>query len=273
MSDYPTGYDSFRALENIPGQEYDVDKKTTIYKEDLEARSDAILAIENTLGLSPQKGFRCVGDLLDAMLSFFDNPPLLLRDDFKAPGINTTKWYNWGSTAVVAGNGELVITVASNDYFGVDSLHLYSLKNRFSMVELFGLPEIIAEEAEIEFQHCTLDRTHRINFLISGGEIMALKTESGSSTTHGATTYDPVMHRWLRIRSQHGNVYWDTHARIDGDLVPTPDSSGWVTMYSTAEWFDLDDLFVALDAGRWGTTDEFQAHFARYNSFVALNGA
>lgn len=273
MSNYPTGYDSFRELENIPGQEYDVDKKTTIYKEDLESRSDAILAIENTLGLSPQKGFRCVGDLLDAMLSFFENPPLLLRDDFTALGVNSTKWDNWGSTAVEAGNGELVITVASNAYFGVDSQQLYTLKNRFSMVELYGLPEIIAQEAEIEFQHRTSDNIQRINFLISGGEIMALKTESGSSTTHGRTPYDPVMHRWLRIRSQYGNVYWETHARIDGDLVPLPDSNGWVTMYSTSEWFDLDNLIVTLDAGRWGTTDEFQARFARYNSFGSYKEA
>ena len=50
MSNYPGTTDSFRTIENIPGQTYDVDKTTTVYAEDIQALGDAIVAIEETLG-------------------------------------------------------------------------------------------------------------------------------------------------------------------------------------------------------------------------------
>lgn len=49
-SDYPGAIDTFRTQENIPGQTYDGAKTTTIFKEDFEKRSNAILALENALG-------------------------------------------------------------------------------------------------------------------------------------------------------------------------------------------------------------------------------
>jgi len=55
MSDYPGAIDTFRTIENIPGQTYDPAKQTTVYVEDLEQRSSAILAVENLLGVNMLK--------------------------------------------------------------------------------------------------------------------------------------------------------------------------------------------------------------------------
>ena len=67
MSNYPGTIDSFRTIENIPGQTYDVDKTTTVYAEDLEQRADAIIAIEETLGTDPQGSYDTVKQRLDAI--------------------------------------------------------------------------------------------------------------------------------------------------------------------------------------------------------------
>ena len=67
MSAYPGNIDTFRTLENIPGQDYDVDKTTTVYAEDLEQRADAIIAIEETLGTDPQGSYDTVKQRLDAI--------------------------------------------------------------------------------------------------------------------------------------------------------------------------------------------------------------
>ena len=54
MSDYPGAVDTFRTIENIPGQSYDPTKKTTIYAEDIQALAAAVVALEETLGVNPQ---------------------------------------------------------------------------------------------------------------------------------------------------------------------------------------------------------------------------
>ena len=50
-TDYPGAIDTFRTQENIPGQAYDDTKLTTIFKEDFVKRGNALLAIENALGI------------------------------------------------------------------------------------------------------------------------------------------------------------------------------------------------------------------------------
>lgn len=69
MSDYPTGIDTFRAQSNIAGHEFDSTKETTIYAEDFTGRSDAIIAIEETLGIDPQGASATVDARISAVES------------------------------------------------------------------------------------------------------------------------------------------------------------------------------------------------------------
>lgn len=50
MAQYPNEIASFRDIENIPGQTYDENKKTTLYTEDIQAMRDEIIEIESILG-------------------------------------------------------------------------------------------------------------------------------------------------------------------------------------------------------------------------------
>lgn len=67
MADYPSEISTFRTRQNLPGQDYDESKLTTIYNEDLTAIEGAVVAIENTLGLNPEGSETTVVDRLDAI--------------------------------------------------------------------------------------------------------------------------------------------------------------------------------------------------------------
>lgn len=66
MSSYPGAIDEFRVTQNLPGIVYNADDKKTIFAEDTNAHSDAIVAIEQTLGKNPQGNYDTVADRLDA---------------------------------------------------------------------------------------------------------------------------------------------------------------------------------------------------------------
>lgn len=67
MSTYPGEIDEFRNTENLPGVEYDPADTKTVYAEDTNNHSDAIMAIESTLGVNPAGSFETVADRLDDM--------------------------------------------------------------------------------------------------------------------------------------------------------------------------------------------------------------
>lgn len=65
MTTYPGTIDNFREVENLPGTEYDPADTKTVYAEDTNNHSDAIIAIETTLGTNPQGDAASVADRLD----------------------------------------------------------------------------------------------------------------------------------------------------------------------------------------------------------------
>lgn len=66
MSTYPGAVDEFRNTTNIQGVEYNPDDTTTVFAEDTNSHSSAIVAIEQTLGVDPAGDFETVADRLDA---------------------------------------------------------------------------------------------------------------------------------------------------------------------------------------------------------------
>lgn len=66
MSIYPGEIDEFRNTTNIQGVEYNPADTTTVYAEDTNAHSSAIIAIEETLGENPQGDYETVAARLAA---------------------------------------------------------------------------------------------------------------------------------------------------------------------------------------------------------------
>ncbi len=67
MASYPAGIYSPREKENRNGVVYDADKKSVIFKEDIENSDDEIIAIETELGANPKGSDADVKDRLDRM--------------------------------------------------------------------------------------------------------------------------------------------------------------------------------------------------------------
>lgn len=66
MTNYPGAIDEFRVTQNIPGVLYNADDTKTVFAEDTNNHSDAIVAIETTLGANPQGDYETVADRLAA---------------------------------------------------------------------------------------------------------------------------------------------------------------------------------------------------------------
>lgn len=67
MSLFPGGIDEFRTVENLPGVDYNAGDTKTVFAEDTNDHSDAIVAIETTLGINPEGDFSTVADRLDTL--------------------------------------------------------------------------------------------------------------------------------------------------------------------------------------------------------------
>lgn len=65
MTIYPGAIDEFRTTQNIPGVLYDADDTKTVFAEDTNNHSDAIVAIEETLGVEPAGAFATVAGRLN----------------------------------------------------------------------------------------------------------------------------------------------------------------------------------------------------------------
>lgn len=65
MTNYPGAIDEFRTTQNLPGILYDETDETTVYAEDTNNHSSAIIAIEETLGTNPNGAFDSVDGRLD----------------------------------------------------------------------------------------------------------------------------------------------------------------------------------------------------------------
>ena len=65
MSGYPDAIDSFRTVENLPEVTYDEDDTKTIFAEDINNLTSAVVAIQTTLGENPEGGTTDVVNRLD----------------------------------------------------------------------------------------------------------------------------------------------------------------------------------------------------------------
>jgi len=67
MASYPDSIFSPRTRENKSGVEYDPDKKTVIFAEDIDKGDDEIVAIETELGTNPKGSWGSVKERLEAL--------------------------------------------------------------------------------------------------------------------------------------------------------------------------------------------------------------
>lgn len=135
MTTYPGAIDEFRETQNLPGITYDSEDTTTVYAEDTNDHSDAIVAIETTLGVEPQGDSDTVADRLaslEALIATLDDRYYPVGSIY-GNGSNSTNpatllgfgvWQVYSQGRVIAGKSASGKYSAVGNTFGVDDVTL-----------------------------------------------------------------------------------------------------------------------------------------------------
>ena len=95
MPSYPAGLFTPRTVANRTGISYDAAKTKVFYAEDINLATDEIVAIQETLGLSPEGAFTSVVDRLDDIDTNFSNLGIVATQRKSAvqsiPNVTVTK--------------------------------------------------------------------------------------------------------------------------------------------------------------------------------------
>lgn len=72
MSVYPSSFDTFREVEDYPGTVIEPDKKDTIYAKDTTDIQEAVVALQETLGLEPQGVYGDVATRIETIATSYE---------------------------------------------------------------------------------------------------------------------------------------------------------------------------------------------------------
>lgn len=79
---------------------------------------------------------------------------------------------------------------------------------------------------------------------LKNGTLLSELAKDGVATTVNLASYDPALHRWLRLREASGTLYYET----------SPDGDTWTTLFGHADPFDLSSVYLQLGAASYQTT-------------------
>lgn len=136
-----------------------------------------------------------------------------LTDDFS----NTSNWGGYGSGSFTVSNNTGIITNSTSN--GQTLFRNWQEDNytnqtfRASIDEGYILFELVdgsnADQSMVEYRIGYYDSgVDDVAWRLTNGNIEAITDDAGV-VVRATTTYDPAVHRWLRIRETSGVLYWD----------------------------------------------------------------
>jgi len=200
-----------------------------------------------------------VGHVLSVRSVWSQGSPAALSDDFNDNSLDTTKW---NANSLFSGYidlniptsetgqrleiGPLLTNVPDSHYRGIRSVNTYNFSGAYCYVELVQ-PASSTTKADAMFTVGN-DVNNYYRLYVSEGILYGLRKIGGSKTTLFSLPYDPVNHRFLRIRHEAtGSVSLDT-APGSGEIPGT-----WVQRYSEI-WgssISLTATIFELKGGTW----------------------
>lgn len=183
-----------------------------------------------------------------------------LTDDFAT--MDEVKWggYTGGAVKVIAPgptyDSRLFIT-SNTSYYSLSSAGFYDMTDDQVCVQLVknaehGTGTYISELSVL----VDGNPANRITLAWDGdGGYMYFDEFVGGVKDETATTYNPVRHKWLRLREAGGTVYWETS--IDGEL--------WTERRSKTTSLDLSNVIVKIGTGYYGTETGDYLLFDNFN--------
>lgn len=190
-------------------------------------------------------------------------------DRFTSDGYSKAKWFNWtlfpDAFAIAVGHrnvltadgtggtqqfplpvGQLVIT-PSVEYPGLVSGAVFDLTDSMVHVCVAQVLNAGNGSTSVDFGvvRATDSTNYRALFSIDGDTTLWFQETVGGAADRTSIPYDPVAHRFLRLRAAGGTLHWDT----------SPDSLNWTVQRSKAAGFDLTQVQSVVDAGYWDETE------------------
>lgn len=184
-----------------------------------------------------------------------------LVDRFTSEGYSQAKWFNWTTfpTAFSMAGNQLTIT-PSTDYPGLVSEEVLDLTGSTLHVELVQALNAGNGSTDVDFGvvRSTSSTQYREMFVVEGATLYFQEKVAGVAN-NTSISYDPIAHRWLRLREDSGTLYWET----------SPDGLNWTVQRSKAPGFDLSSVQPSFDAGYWDTEpDPGVAIFRNINAYT-----
>jgi len=142
--------------------------------------------------------------------------------------------YSGNSSASQVG-GELVLladaTAASRAYYS--TRRFYDFREGSVAVEVTQVPDAAnAATTELDVRR---DDYHRLLMRVEGADLVFIY-QLGAGVEVGRLPYDPVAHRWWRLRHQGDKVYWET----------SPDGNDWTERASRPASVAFDPRYAAV---------------------------
>jgi hypothetical protein len=167
-----------------------------------------------------------------------------LVDNFNDNAQDTTKWIASTNERLREANRRVEIRLAGSTapaYFNYHSVSTYDLTDSEMRIELARAP--FGAHGASAYLQARISDANRVDLVIGGGYLDCDMYIAGVMTRLAKIPYDPVRHRWLRLREQAGTVYWEASA--DGDE--------WTTAASRSPHpVNLSAVYALFGAGTFG---------------------
>jgi hypothetical protein len=173
----------------------------------------------------------------------------LLQDNFNDNSTDAARWAAYGGGLVREVNGRLEVRPKSNttsSYGGYSSATTWDLTGSEARVEV--VRPLRAADAAETYLVAAVNATNSVILSIDVNlpgtttqNVNAYQEVGGTYTRLAQLPYDPVRHRWLRLREWLGVLYWET----------SPDGCAWEVLASKAPPVALTAVTLDIGAGTW----------------------
>lgn len=176
-----------------------------------------------------------------------------LTDNFNDNSLDSVKWgsYTDLSGSVSETNQRLEMTCANstdNSWAGIYSKSSYDMTGSYAFCEIL---DGTGGDTYLDLSINLAQIPNTTNYISIGvdtgtGKLEAFKKIAGIGTTMADATFDPVLHKWIRLREDGGTTYWEYSA--------TGTAGSWTVLHSESNPIAITDIYVILDDFEYNST-------------------
>ncbi|HEY8209164.1 MAG TPA: hypothetical protein VIG99_16860 [Myxococcaceae bacterium] len=192
----------------------------------------------------------CLAGWSCSMLQECQPKVAVLVDSFNGTGLDAGTWTTYLDPGThIAVNNRVEFTVdptAASRYCGLFSLNTYDATNSRISAQLILTGDQTLPTYETYFEYVSVNNQNRFGFDVNGNQLHTQEQLNGTySEPSPPVTYNPAVHKFLRIRLDGGAALLETSA----------DAGSFTIIGSTTVKPWMQTVYVELGAGAWAFED------------------